>query len=157
PRKDMLDSRYLFRSLQSQGVADQYRVSANGVTRYGLSHDGIKSVLLPLPPLPEQSAVARFLDHVDWRIRRYIRAKPKLIGLLSGERQTIIHRAVPRGLDPHVRLKPSGVEWLGQMPEHWEIQRNGQLFSQRNQTGFAELPILEVSLRTGVQIRNFEA
>ncbi len=73
------------------------------------------------PPLPEQAAIVRFLDHADRRIRRYIRAKQKLIKLLEEQKQAIIHRAVTRGLDPNVRLKPSGVEWLGDVPEHWEV------------------------------------
>ncbi|HVS15970.1 MAG TPA: restriction endonuclease subunit S [Thermoanaerobaculia bacterium] len=76
-----------------------------------------------LPPLPEQAAMVRFLDHADRRIRRYIRAKQKLSELLEEQKQAIIHRAVTRGLDPNVRLKPSGVEWLGDVPEHWEIRR----------------------------------
>ena len=74
-----------------------------------------------IPPLPEQAAIVRFLDHADRRIRRYIRAKQKLIKLLEEQKQAIIHRAVTRGLDPNVRLKPSGVEWLGDVPEHWEV------------------------------------
>jgi type I restriction enzyme S subunit len=151
-----LNGEYLFRALQSTAVAYQFHVEANGVTRYGLSHAAIKSIWLPLPPLPEQTAIVRFLDHVDQRIRRYIRAKQKLIKLLEEQKQVIIHHAVTRGLDPNVRLKASGVEWLAQIPEHWEIRRNGQLFIQRNQTGFPELPILEVSLKTGVRIRNFD-
>ena len=59
-------------------------------------------------------------------------------------------------LKPYPAMKDSGVEWLGEVPEHWEVRRNGRLFAQRNETGFAELPILEVSLRTGVRIRDFE-
>jgi type I restriction enzyme S subunit len=77
----------------------------------------------PIPPLPEQAAIIRFLDHVDRRIRRYIRAKQKVIKLLKEQKQAIIHRAVTRGLDPNVRLKSSGVEWLGDVPEHWEVVR----------------------------------
>lgn len=80
---------------------------------------GTQSV--PLPPLPEQVAIVRFLDHADRRIRRYIRAKQKLIKLLEEQKQVIIHRAVTRGLDPNVRLKPSGVECLGDLPETWEV------------------------------------
>ena len=75
----------------------------------------------PLPPLPEQRAIVRYLDHVDERIRRYVSAKERLIALLEEERQAVIHRAVTRGLDPNVRLKPSGVEWLGDVPAHWEV------------------------------------
>ena len=75
-------------------------------------------------PLPdEQAAIVRFLDHADRRIRRYIRAKQKLIKLLEEQKQAIIHRAVTRGLDPNVRLKPSGVDWLGDVPEHWRIDK----------------------------------
>jgi type I restriction enzyme S subunit len=114
---------YLFRALQSSGVAYQFHVEANGVTRYGLSHAAIKSVWLPLPPLPEQAAIVRFLDHADRRIRRYIRAKQKLIKLLEEQKQAIIHHAVTRGVDPSVPLKPSGVEWLPQVPQHWEVRR----------------------------------
>ena len=77
----------------------------------------------PVPPLLEQAAIVRFLDHADRRIRRYIRAKQKLIVLLEEQKQALIHRAVTRGLDPNVRLKPSGVEWLGAVPEHWEVRR----------------------------------
>ncbi len=88
----------------------------------------------PLPPLPEQAAIVRFLDHADRRIRRYIRAKQKLIKLLEEPKQAIIHRAVTRGLDPNVRLKPSGVEWLGDVPEHWEVQRTKTLFRLRTET-----------------------
>ena len=80
---------------------------------------------LPLPPLPEQQAIVRYLDHVDRRIRRYVSTKRKLIGLLEAEKQAIVNRAVIRGLDPNVRLKPSGVEWLGDVPEHWETFRVG--------------------------------
>ena len=65
----------------------------------------------------------RYLDFVDRRIRRYVAAKRKLIALLEEEKQAIVNRAVTRGLDPNVRLKPSGVEWLGDVPEHWEVRQ----------------------------------
>ena len=75
-----------------------------------------------VPPLPEQAAIVRYLDHADRRIRRYVDAKRKLIALLEEEKQAIINQAVTRGLDPNVPLKPSGVEWLGDVPEHWAIR-----------------------------------
>ena len=121
-----------------------------------ISEGEVREIRTPLPPLLEQTAIVRFLDHADRRIRRYIRGKQKLIALLEEQKQVIIHRAVTRGLDPNARLKPSGVEWLGEVPEHWEVVRNGQLFVQRNETDFPELPILEVSLKTGVRIRDLE-
>ena len=124
--------------------------------RQNLDWTDFKHLPCIVPPLPEQTAIVRFLDHADRRIRRYIRGKQKLIALLEEQKQVIIHRAVTRGLDPNARLKPSGVEWLGEVPEHWELVRNGQLFVQRNETDFPELPILEVSLKTGVRIRDLE-
>ena len=79
-----------------------------------------------VPPLPEQTAIVRFLDHADRRIRRYIRAKQKLIALLEEQKQAIIHQAVTGQIDvrtgqPYPAYKPSGVEWLGKVPEHWEV------------------------------------
>lgn len=59
-------------------------------------------------------------------------------------------------LKPYDSHKDSRLPWLGQLPSHWEIRRNGRLFRQRNETGFPDLPILEVSLKTGVRIRDFE-
>jgi type I restriction enzyme S subunit len=83
----------------------------------------IGSLLLCFPPISEQSSIVRYLDHIDRRIRRYIRTKQKLIKLLEEQKQAIIHQAVTRGLDPDVKLKLSGVEWLGEVPEHWEVRK----------------------------------
>ncbi len=83
--------------------------------------DAFASQFVPLPPRAEQDALARFLDYADRRIRRYLVAKRKLIALLNEQKQAIINQAVTRGLDPNVRLKPSGVEWQGDVPEHWSV------------------------------------
>ena len=99
---------------------NQYSIAA---AQPGLSVERVLDLRLPVPPVSEQAAIVRFLDHADRRIRRYIRAKQKLITLLEEQKQAIIHRAVTRGLDPNVRLKPSGVEWLGDVPEHWTLKR----------------------------------
>lgn len=77
----------------------------------------------PVPPESEQVAIVGFLDHIDRRIRRYVRAKQKLIKLLEEQKQAIINRAVTRGLDPKVRLNSSSVELIGDVPEHWELRR----------------------------------
>ncbi len=91
--------------------------------RQNLDFSDIKRMPVLVPPRDEQAAIVCFLDHADRRIRRYIRSRQKLIKLLEEQKQAIIHRAVTRGLDPNVRLKPSGVEWLGDVPEHWEVRR----------------------------------
>ena len=122
PREDTYGP-YLFWALRSKPTAYQFHVEAKGVTRYGLAHHGIQSALIPHPPLSEQKAIVRFLDHADEQIQYYIAGKERLIALLEEERQALVHQAVTRGLDPNVRLKPSGVEWLGKVPEHWEVAR----------------------------------
>ena len=138
PFVDKLTGSFLLRALQSKGLAYQFHVEARGVTRYGLSHTGIKAVWIPLPPLPEQDVIVRYLDHVDRRVRRLVRAKRKLIALLTEQKQAIIHRAVTRGLNPDVPCRESGVEWLGDVPEHWEVLRTKYVFrevDQRSTTG----------------------
>ncbi len=109
---------------------------------------------VPLPPPEEQAAIVRYLNDVDQRIRAYVSAKERLIALLEEERQAVIHQAVTRGLDPNVKLKPSGVEWLGDVPEHWDVRRLKFSYSEtdeRSTTGSEEL--MSVSHKTGVTPR----
>ena len=150
---------FLHRALSCQGVASQLFVRANGVTRFGLSQTAIKSCLLPIPPLAEQAAVARFLDHATDRIDRYIRAKEKLIALLEEQKQVTIHDAVTGRIDvrtdePYPAYKPSGVEWLGEVPRHWDVRPAKWHFrevDERSDTGSEEM--LSVSHLTGVTPR----
>ena len=144
-------------AIRSKAYVHFFTQASDGVRigQWDLSQARMREIAFLVPPLSEQAAIVRFLDHADRRIRCYIRAKQSLITLLEEQKQAIIHQAVTRGLDPNVRLKPSGVEWLGDVPEHWDVRRNGRLFVQRNETGFPELPILEVSLNTGIRIRDF--
>jgi type I restriction enzyme S subunit len=84
------------------------------------------------PPLPEQAAIARFLDYMDQRIRRVIRARQRRIKLLEEYKQALIHQAVTGQIDvrtgqPYPAYKDSGVEWLGQVPAHWEVRRLGSV------------------------------
>ena len=96
---------------------------------------------IPLPPIPEQTTIVRYLDHTDELIRRYISSRERLIELLEEYRQAVIHHAVTRGLDPDVCLKPSGVEWLGDMPAHWEVRRLKTLCSMKSGDGITAMSI----------------
>ena len=108
------------------------------------------SIPVSYPPLEEQTAIVRYLDHASDRISRAISAKESLIELLTEQRQAIIHRAVTRGLDPNVRLKDSGVDWLGDVPEHWDVaslrhrytQSLGKMLDSKRYTGVHALPYL---------------
>lgn len=111
--------------LRSPAYKARIKAVSTGVveSRLRLYTDDLFRLEALVPPPAEQAAIVRFLDYADRRIRRYIRAKQKLIKLLEEQKQAIIHRAVTRGLDPNVRLKPSGVEWFGDVPEHWEVSQ----------------------------------
>ena len=123
PRGDNVIPNYLEHLMRSKQIIDAIDASTFGAKMPRADWSFVGSMEFPLPPLPEQRAIVRYLDHVDDRIRRYVSAKEKLIALLEEERQAVIHRAVTRGLDPNVPLKPSGVEWLGDVPAHWEVRR----------------------------------
>jgi type I restriction enzyme S subunit len=88
---------------------------------WSLRPEHFKMIYTPEPPSDEQAAIVRFLDWANGRLERAIRAKRKVIALLNEQKQAIIHRAVTRGLDPSVPLKPSGIPWLGDIPAHWEV------------------------------------
>jgi type I restriction enzyme S subunit len=106
--------------------------------RQNLAFVHFKRMPVLVPPPADQDAIVRFLDHQDRLIRTYIRAKQKLIALLTEQKQAIIQRAVTRGLNPDVKLKPSGVDWLGEIPEDWEVSRCKHLFREvdrRSKTG----------------------
>jgi type I restriction enzyme S subunit len=98
--------------------------------RQNLDHGEIKRLPIFLPPLAEQADIVRFLNHANRKIDGFIRAKRKLIGLLNEQKQAIIHNAVTRGLNPDVPLKPSGIPWLGNIPEYWEVRRAKYLFRE---------------------------
>ena len=96
--------------------------------RQNLDWSDFKHLPCSIPPIEEQIAIVRFLDHAVRRIQRYIRAKQKLIALLEEQKQAIIHQAVTGKIDirtgqPYPAYKISGVEWLGKVPKHWELRR----------------------------------
>ena len=86
-----------------------------------IDYERLSRAFLPLPPVEDQAAIVRYLDHATHRLDKAIRAKRKTIALLNEQKQAIIHRAVTRGLNPDVPLRDSGVPWLGQIPAHWEV------------------------------------
>jgi type I restriction enzyme S subunit len=101
--------------------ANQKATMGRGTTVKHIYPDELKNLLFPFPPVPEQVAIVRYLEWANGRLERAIRAKRKVIALLNEQKQAIIHRAVTRGLDPAVPLKPSGIPWLGDVPLHWDV------------------------------------
>ena len=116
-----------------------------------LYDDRLLGTIVALPTLSEQSAIMRFLGWAGGRLERAIRAKRKVIALLNEQKQAIIHSAVTRGLDPSIPLKPSGIPWLGDIPQHWETPLNQRVFGEkiRPQGGSSETQ-LSLSQRDGL-------
>ena len=128
-REKLLNPRYVHELVRSVPFHWELKVRSKGVwtSRLQLTDDSFLNAPFPVPPDKEQAAIATFLDYADRRIRRYIRSKQKLIKLLEEQKQVVINEAVTRGLDPKVPLKRSGIGWLGDIPEHWELKRLKQL------------------------------
>lgn len=97
---------------------NQYSTSA---AQPGLAVEFLRELLIPLPPLPEQQAIARFLDKEVAKIDVLVAEQRRLITLLAEKRQAVISHAVTKGLNPATPLKPSGIDWLGDIPEGWEV------------------------------------
>lgn len=115
---DQIDLRYLPYYL-NLGTRFSVRLDINPK----LMNNMMAKIPLILPPKPEQTAIANFLDEKTSQIDKLIANKQQLIQLLKEERTAIINQAVTRGINPNVKLKPSGIDWLGDIPEHWEVKK----------------------------------
>lgn len=104
-------------------VLSQFSMKARGTTRQTLGRDDFRTINLALPPLQEQQTISNYLDKATAKIDTLIAKQTKLIELLKEKRQAVISTAVTRGLDNTVAMKDSGVEWLGEIPEHWRISK----------------------------------
>lgn len=138
PRHAGLLSKYLEQLLRSKPVIFAVDASTFGAKMPRADWQFIGNMRIPLPPLSEQRAIAHFLDHANKRIQRHIHAKEKLIKLLEEQKQVIIHQAVTGQIDvrtgqPYPAYKDSGVEWLGEVPEHWEVRRSRRVFKPRTE------------------------
>lgn len=91
--------------------------------RWTLGNDVFLNIKIPLPPLQEQKEIAEFLDKKCEKIQNYINKKQKLITLLQEKKQALINEAITKGLNPNIEFKNSGIEWLGEIPKHWEIKK----------------------------------
>ena len=121
--RDIMIGEYLFRLFQSPDFNARFTVNAHGITRYGLSSDDIKSTMVLLPTVNEQTDISNYLDRKTAQIDDLIAKKQKLIDLLNEEKTAIINQAVTNGLNPNAPMKDSGIPWLGKMPANWEVKR----------------------------------
>jgi type I restriction enzyme, S subunit len=111
---------------------------------------------VPSPPIEEQRTIANFLDRETVDIDSLLGKQNRLVSSLMDKRQAVICQFVTRGLNPTARLTPSGVEWLGEVPKHWEVRRIASLFREASDVGEVGLPILSVSIHDGVSDRQLD-
>ncbi|KZS22743.1 restriction endonuclease subunit S [Wohlfahrtiimonas chitiniclastica] len=143
--------------LKSYAFIEEYYRVGRGIVAdlWTTRYDEMRTIMLAVPPIQEQNLIAKFLDQKTSQIDEAIRIKEKQIELLKEQKQIMIQNAVTKGLDPNVRMKDSGVDWIGEIPEHWEVKRAKYLFTEvdeRSKDGSEEL--LSVSHMTGVTPRS---
>lgn len=123
PNENDVAGGYLFYAVASRLSAYQFYLAANGVTRFGLTYQGTKNLRIALPLVPEQQQIAAFLDWKTEQIDALIGKKKELLEKLKEKRIAVITQAVTQGLNPAAPLRDSGIPWLGQLPQHWEVKR----------------------------------
>ena len=143
--------------LKSYAFIEEYYRVGRGIVAdlWTTRYSEMRTIIIAIPTYDEQTLIANFLDQKTAQIDAAIAIKEQQIELLKERKQIIIQQAVTQGLDPNVPMKDSGVEWIGQIPEHWEVKRAKYLFNEideRSKTGNEEL--LSVSHMTGVTPRS---
>ena len=138
PRHENILAAYIEQLLRSKPIIDTVNGSTFGAKMPRAEWHFMGAIAIVRPPLAEQAAIVRFLDHADRRIRRYVRAKQKLIVVLEEQKQAVIHQAVTGQIDvrtgrPYPKYKPSRAEWLGAVPESWQVRRSRRVFASRKE------------------------
>ncbi len=121
-----------------------------------LTTGNLRGFEVPLPPERERDEIASFLESQTIQFDGLLEEQRRLIGLLKEKRQAVISHAVTKGLNPDAPMKSSGVDWLGYVPSHWQVLRLGSLYSEVNEPGEEDLPVLSVSIHSGVSDKELD-
>lgn len=122
-RPQNIKADYLSNIIESEGFIGEIIAESKGVSYPAINPSEIMNLSIPLPPSDEQQHIAQYIALKSSHIDTLLLKKQQLIELLKEERAAIINKAVTKGIDPNVRMKDSGVEWLGEIPAHWEVTR----------------------------------
>jgi type I restriction enzyme, S subunit len=124
PRPEVVEPRFAFRVFEDKSFQAYAQSFGNGILahRCAIGWDDLKAVAVGIPPAAEQKSILNFLDRETAKIDALIAEQQRLIELLQEKRQAVISHAVTKGLNPNAPMKDSGVEWLGEVPEHWEVK-----------------------------------
>ncbi|GAA0268327.1 hypothetical protein GCM10009127_05140 [Alteraurantiacibacter aestuarii] len=155
PRPDQLDPGFCRYAVREPRFLAEVEMRSTGISYPAINASEIGDIAIALPELPIQRRTAAFLDAELVQLDALIEAKEKLLSLLAEKRRTLVAEAVMRGLDRSAPLRPSGIDWLGDIPAHWEVRRLATLFTEKDERNEPDLPLLEVSINTGVSVRQF--
>ena len=133
--KNLYDSRFYHYFLHDWDITKAIYNQGKGL-RQSLNWDDIKNMLIPVLDISEQTAIANYLDSTTAKIDEAIAQQQKMIDLLNERKQIIINNAVTKGLNPDAPMKDSGVEWIGEIPEHWEIKKLKHVCQAFGRIGF---------------------
>ena len=136
---------YYYYLMTLRSVQQSIRCYSKGIMeiRLRITSNDFLSMPFPFPPKSEQTAIANYLDSVTSKIDKAISQQQKMIDLLNERKQIIIQNAVTKGLDPNAKMKDSGVEWIGEIPENWRLNRFKNLFKTRSGITFTKKQIVE--------------
>ena len=148
---------FLVHWLRSTDARCQMETEATGASAsmQNIGQDTVRNLKLKVPSLAEQRRIAAYLDAETAQMDALVAEKEQMLKLLEEKRAAQISHAVTRGLNPRAPLKPSALPWLGDIPKHWEVRRCANLFQETDVRGEPELPLLNVSINTGVTLRVF--
>ena len=148
---------YFYDKDNSVIVISQLECRSIGTTMNGLNSEIVKNIFILIPQLSEQQAIAAFLDQATAHIDTVISKQQRLIELLQEKRKALISHVVTKGLNPNAPMKDSGVEWLGNIPSHWDLRRTKYLFSIKKRiVGTLGFDVLSIT-QQGVQVKDIEA
>ena len=149
-----INNRYLFYLMLSDSFTDDINSSTYGAKMPRVSSEYILTLGCAVPLITEQEAIANYLDAVTSKIDDAIAQQQKMIDLLNERKQIIINNAVTKGLNPNVKMKPSGIDWIGDIPEHWDVFKTLYALSMPITDGPHETPEL---LESGIPFISAEA
>jgi len=145
-----IDPVYLAYAAGSSLAKAQKSLMGKGFTVIHIYGDQLRNLVIAAPSEQEQKLIGAKIENETARIDSLIAKKTRFIELLKEKRQALITQAVTKGLDPNVKMKDSGVEWIGEVPEHWDTYRMATLFKEAVRAGRHDLPILSISIHNGI-------
>ena len=154
PSEEILNGSFAYYALREPSLLAEIEKRSVGVSYPAINASDLADISINLPPLPQQRAIADYLDRETARLDALVAVKERVLTLLADKRHALIACAVTCGLDPNVPLRDSGIPWLGEIPAHWETERARWLFRERDQrSDSGEEELLTVSHLTGVTRR----